>query len=369
MSWFRARFPLLLAGIFGLSIHAIAEENGPVAVRFIVPLSGEAASYGTATRDGAQMAYESLSDGDRKLFQISFDDDNFKPSQTVSAFQKSVSLDHASAVVCFGSATSKAISSLAESAHVPLIALASDPTVPRGKHWVVNLWVSPDTESERLIPEAVRRGVKKVGLITTEHDGALSIRQAFLEKNGNRLNVAVDEQFSPDTTDFKPFFGRIRGTADLDAFVLVLLPPQLGAFARQARQLHFQQHFIGYETFEDPSEVKASNGALLDQWYVTGDDPSESFRDKYLKRFPDGAPAVAAAGHDAVILVRNALLSAEPGKAKDAIREYITSAKDISGAMGIYSASGDNRFTLKSVIKVVRANGFEKFIPPTEGGN
>jgi len=40
--------------------------------------------------------------------------------------------------------------------------------------------------------------------------------------------------------------------------------------------------------------------------------------------------------------------------------QFLHTVKDFNGALGTYSASGDNRFTLPAAIKVITADGFKK---------
>ena len=42
------------------------------------------------------------------------------------------------------------------------------------------------------------------------------------------------------------------------------------------------------------------------------------------------------------------------------INKFLHTVKDFSGAMGTYSASGKNAFTLPAAIKVVTESGFEE---------
>ena len=147
-----------------------------------------------------------------------------------------------------------------------------------------------------------------------------------------------------------------------DGFVILLMPGQVGVFARQVREQGFTQPLFGFETFEDPSEVAASNGALVGNWFVTGASPAAEFVDAVRARDPGTSLPSAAAGHDVVALLAAGLSSGKiraDARSGELIDAYLRSIKDFPGASGTFSSSGDNRFTLPAVVKVVTKTGFE----------
>ena len=173
--------------------------------------------------------------------------------------------------------------------------------------------------------------------------------------------VVLDEKYLPDAADFRAFISRAK-SLQTEAVVVILFPGALAAFAKQARALRLNADLAGYELFEDASEVKASQGALVGSWYVNADTAAAWFEKAYCQRYNEHPGWGAANAYDALKLT--ALAADRFNRNNDQIAGYLRTLRGYSGAAGTYSAAGNNRFNLAAAIKVVRENGFEKLRPP-----
>ncbi len=326
-------------------------------VGFIISLSGDGAALGQALRNGFELGMEKISPETKARIDVKFEDDGLVPKNTLSAFNRLMAVDPLDVVVTFSSGTSKPIAPLAEAKKVTLLAIASDFNVVKGRNYAFNFWVTPDEATSVLISEVAKRGYKNLARINAIHDGIFAYKQAFDTRNNGRFSFALDEEYNPDVKDFKPFLSKLRVQKDVDAIFMVLLPGQIGLFAKQARQFGFKGDLFGVELFEDPNEVKASEGALVNQWYVNNVEPDSTFSANYAKRFPGASTYASANGHDLALLFAAVL---ERGYKKENLNDFFKNLKDFKGALGTYSATGDQRFTLPAAIKVVREGGFEK---------
>lgn len=324
----------------------------------ILPLSGDAASMGKAAQNGIIMAMDSLSEVDKNRIEVKFEDDGLVASKTVSAFRKLVEVDKVNSVICWSSGTCKAVAPIAESSKIPLIAIASDQTISQGRKYIVNFWVTPKEETKVLIPEAHRRGYKKIAIISTLHDGAQSIRDEFIEQNNSKIEILLNEEYPVEMKDFRSVATRIAALKELDAIMLVLLPGQLGTAAKQIRQLGSNAEFFGYELFEDRGEVEVSGGTLINGWFATGAINNELFTKKYEQRFPNQTIITSNNGYDSILLLAAATAT---DYSSENVAEFLRSVKDFSGASGTFSATGDNCFSLPATLKVVTKDGFEEF--------
>jgi branched-chain amino acid transport system substrate-binding protein len=332
-----------------------AEDKLKIGV--ILPLTGEAASVGESVKNGMEIGLEKISLNAREQLEFTYEDDGLAAKNSISAFQKLTSSKKLDVLVNISSGTAKVLSPLAEQNKVSFIAVASDSKVSQGKKYVFNFWITPEEEVSVAIPEALKRGYKKIARIVSLQDGALAIKSAFDKSNNGRLQVVLDEEYVGDVKDFKSYLTKLRTHKDIDAIMVVLLPGQCGIFAKQARQLGIKQDLFGFETFEDSNEVKVSGNALVGQWYVNTDDPDNKFIQEYRKRFPSASLLAASTGNDIVLLLGAAI---DRGYKKDNFHEFLSTLNDFSGVLGTYSASGDNRFTIPAVVKVVTKDGFEK---------
>ncbi len=323
----------------------------------ILSLTGETANIGEACKNGIDMAVESLDADMKSSISVLYEDDELKTKNTISAFNKLATRDNIDAVLTFSSGTSKAIAPLADRRQIPLIAIASDPAVVKGSEYAFNLWVTPEEQVKHIFEEAKRRGYKKIARILATHDGTLAIRDAFDSMNNGQLEIVLDEEYPYEMKDFRPFITKLKATNGLDAVFVELFFGQTGLFAKQMRDLGADLPMFNIESFEDTKELEISDGALSGHWYVQADDPGEVFLKEYKEKYPDAMSYTAGNCHDALLLFAEAV---KQKKIKAGMKDYFASVKNFKGAMGTFSATGDNRFSLPATIKVVTDSGFKK---------
>ena len=337
--------------------QAAGADTSKINLVFIGPLSGEGASIGQAMRDSAVLAYGRLAPEIQAKLRLKFEDDRLDPKQTISIFQRLAAENAVDVVTTFSSGTSKALAPISESKQIPLIAVASSPEISRNRSWSVNFWVTPETEAALVIKESQRRGYKKIARITSMQEGFISIREQVTKANQGALEIVLDEEYPVDIKDFKAFIAKAHRLPGLDAIMVLMMPGHVSVFAKQARLGGLKQPFIGFETFEDLGEVQAAEGALDGQWYVNADLGGQGFLKEYREAYPDGSLFGAGNAYDAVLLVGAAI---GQGGRRAEINKFLHTVRDFSGAMGKFSASGDNRFTLKAAVMQVVKNGFER---------
>lgn len=337
------------------SVTSIAETPS-YKVGAIIPLTGPAAYAGEACRNGIEMAKESLPENIRSQISVLYEDDANTPRKTAEAYQK-LKLDDPTVLISFTSSTSLAISNLVEKDGKILFAIASDPKIAIGKRNIFNLWVTPETEMKKLIPYMQKQNWKKIAVITVQQDGMLAFRDAFRRQSQGVLQTVLEDEVTVDEKNFKPFLMRLKQLKDVDAIFVNLWIGQCGLFARQAREMQINLPMVNGEIFENKSEVADSKGALIGQAYVQAGDAGDVFLKEYHAKYPNASPVGAAHCHDVISLIGDAI-----NKDKitpPSMRDHFATLTNFTGALGTYSSTGDNRFTLPAVMRRVTAKGFE----------
>lgn len=352
----------MLAGMCAVLVLGgcgVEKNDDVLKVGVILPLSGEAASMGNAFKNGMEMALENLDEKTRAKMELVWEDDGLQAAKTVTAFKKLADVDGIDMVINISSGTSNAIAPLAESKQMPFLAVGSDKEIVEGRDWVVKLWVSAENEVGVMVPEVEKRGMKKLAQITAVQAGFILVRDIFDEAIlGKEIEVILKEDVLPDVKDFRSFIAKIKGNSEVEGIEVNLMFGQLGLFAKQVREAGIEVPIFGFEVFEDANEVKLSNGALVGEWFVNGDDPDPDFERKYWENFPGASFFTAPNGHDAIALIGAAIeeVGIDPAK----INEWLHNVEGFQGALGTFSASGRNDFTLPAAVKIVTEDGFEK---------
>jgi branched-chain amino acid transport system substrate-binding protein len=347
----------LLVPVLLLADDVPSKQGSKVHVGVILPLSGAAAGIGQAIQNGFQLGLEKVDPSSRARLVVTFEDDRLAAKESVLAFESLRGRGKVDILINASSGTANALAPLAEKVQVPFIAIAGDPAVSHGRRFVFNLWITPEAESAVLAGEALKRGYKRIARVTALQEGMLAIKKTFDQQIDGRIQVALDQDFPPDSSDFRGYLTKLRNTPQVDALLIALMPGQCGIFAKQARQMGFKGELFGVEMFEDKAEVQASEGALVGQWYVNADDATQDFSALYRSRFPQASVMAAANGYDAALLVGSAL---SQGYEPSTFDQYLATLKDFKGALGTYSATGDQLFSLPVAVKVVTEQGFRK---------
>jgi len=198
-------------------------------------------------------------------------------------------------------------------------------------------------------PSENHRG--KAAILLPLTGDAASLGGAF--KNGMSLGL---ENLS-DVKDFKTIVSKLRvKEKEYDAILVGLFPGQLAIFSRQLRGAGIKAPMFGWETMDDTNEVKNAGGALRGTWFASANQGIPSFVANYQKKFPNASSLLAANGHDIVLLLAKAF---EHGSGSQEIVQFLSTLENFSGAVGTYSATGDQRFSLPAALKIVTENGVE----------
>lgn len=350
-------FVLFIASLFNQSCQA---QRAQYTVGAILPLSGSAASLGTYVKHGIDLALSTLSAEEGDAIRVIYEDDQFDRVKTIAAYRKLKAAGRLDAVFVVGSPPGNVLGPTVERDKTIMVAIgASDPSIAVGKQYSFIHWVIPPVLGEELGNEVAKRGLKRLAFVGTEVTGAIADIDAAisaLKKRGMGDSLVYRENFTADTTDFRSALTVIKQRRP-GGVVAVLLPGALSAFARQFRDAKISAELIGMETFEDEAEVRAAQGALLGAWYVNAADSTGTFIADYRAKYNEHPGWGAANGFDSLRLLAKAVNSV--GRSNEAVRDYLRAVKDYSGATGVFSASGDNRFTLPAAVKRVSEKGFE----------
>lgn len=342
-------------------------ESEKYRVAAIMPLSGPIASLGNYLKNGIELALSELPHEQRDKIELIYEDDQFNPTNTISAYRRLKSLGKLDACIVLGSPTAKALSHISENDETILIAIgASDATIVHQKRYTFIHWVTPEALGDKLVQGIINKDLKRIAFVVSEVEGAIAAADGVsnaLKEEGKSEFIVYRQNFPLDQTDFRTALLRIK-QRNADAVVVVLFPGSLSLFAKQFQVMQLPAELIGIETFEDEAEVKASNGALMGTWYANASQGSSEFVSQYRKRFGTQPGWGAANAYDTIKLISAA--TKQVGSSGDKISDFLRNVKNYKGAAGTYSATGDNRFTLPASLRVVTDKGFEDYSLPAK---
>ncbi|MCX6715686.1 MAG: ABC transporter substrate-binding protein [Candidatus Taylorbacteria bacterium] len=212
--------------------------------------------------------------------------------------------------------------------------------------------LGPEAQA-RAIEELLLRGkYKKIALIWNQSDGPKSVHDAIIKvlSADSAYTVVADESVTKGENDFKTSIAKIK--AAKPEVVMAYISPQVGIFAKQAKDLKLNVPFVGGPPFEIMDQIIAAQGGLDNQLFVAND--NVAYTDAFYKKY-DIYPTIA--GDYAYDAVSQLIEAVNVDNSKASIIKFLRG--DFKGVSGIYENNGDGSFDVVQVVK--KWNG-EKFV-------
>jgi branched-chain amino acid transport system substrate-binding protein len=347
----RALLLLLLATQL-IAPLAHAEPN-PLKIGFIGGFSGPGSSYGEASKNGLEMALGELG---REGIEVIYEDDQFIPAKTVTAFKRLTEVEKVDLIIVLASSPSKVVAPLAEQKQLPVLAWASDTGVSGGREHIFRSWTSGDEEGRLLAQEVAKRGYPSTAFLAVTNDYGRSVQAGF--NTHSEAKPILSEECAGDETDFRSFLLKLKAR-NIQHLGICLTPGQSAALAKQARSMGMKLGIFGCETLEDRGEVELSQGALIGSWFVTAA-VTERFHEVYLKRFGNDTVLSGAAVHyDLGRILKG--IAGKKARGREIV-ELLRNAQVTDGALGSYTMkrnARDQYLDIQLVLKEVTPSGFK----------
>lgn len=228
----------LLACWLSLGCAICSSQQGPKVIGIQLPLSGPVASFGFDCRDGFEIAASEISLDLRKGLRFAYEDDQVTPKLAVSASHKFLMDKDLIALVTFSSNIALAVSPIAASKRVPMLALSGHPRLRSENHDVYDHWPDYELETRHYIEFVAEKNPSKISIVTLEHDYTLALRDLF--RSGvqqKHMSVVIDETVSGQI-DLRTVATRIIQRKS-DFVFLNLFEPHFSGLVRILRQQRY----------------------------------------------------------------------------------------------------------------------------------
>ena len=342
----------LSAALLALTCTAVASA-ADIKLGAAEALTGPAAKYGTAIRNGLMLAVDEVnasgSLAGNKLVLV-IEDEQGKKEEAINVFKKLIFQDKV--LMTFGPTLSNsafAADPIAAAAKVVVFGTsntadgisAMGPTIFRNS--VMEADVLPITTKA-----AVKQfGIKKVAIVYGNDDAFTKSGYDVFKYtlDAQKIAVTATETYAKGDVDFKAQLTKIKAT-NPDAIVCSCLAEEAANIILQTRTLGMKQPFIGGNGFNSPKLFEiakdgADNTVMGSPWSSENLTPAnKAFMSAYKTRFNADPDQFAAQAYDAVYIVAAALkkvkLSGTLDKDRAALREALPAVK-LDGATGAFA--------------------------------
>ena len=353
-----------------------SDTTGDILVGFYGSLTGDGASFGQSSREGAELAVDELNAAGGVLgrqLRLLVEDDQSKPEEASNAVTKLITQDRVVAVI--GEVASRrtlAAAPISQRYQIPMITPAStNEKVTEVGDYIFRVCFIDPFQGEVLAKFAYNDlKARKVAILRDQaQDYSVgltdSVAQHFTRLGGQ---VLPPVSYSSGDADFKAVLTRIRSEKP-DVLFATGYYSEAAIITRQARELGMTMPILGGDGWVGDALQngrEALNNTYISNHY-SGDNPDpivQNFVSTYRKRFNREPDAIAALAYDAIKVLADSLTraqSTEGPKLRDAI-----AAADVPGVTGRLKMNAQRNVDKPAVVQeVTYANGKVNFIYKT----
>ncbi len=344
-----------------------AQPQGSYKIGIMMPLSGDAASYGIPVQKTTKYAIDEINAkggvNGRKLEAI-WEDSKCNPKDGNAAAQKLINIDKVKVIIggiCSGETLGAA--PLANDNKVVMISpSATSPDITtKGGDFVFRL--SPSDAFAGVVASDYaynNLNAKKAGVISEATDYSQGLRRVFKE-NFAKLGgeIVADETYNPEDTDFRTQVTKVKA-ANPDVVYLVPQTKAKGVLlVKQAKEAGIKTQLLTAEVMIGRDVVKESatdvDGMIgVEQKFDDKNPKAAPILAKYKQDTKEDAPfpAFMSASYDIVYLISDAIT--KNGYDGEKIRDYLYNVKDYDGAVGKVTLDSNGDVILDFSVKQIK---------------
>lgn len=297
--------------IAGAVWSAQEKETARIPLGVILPLTGDAASYGEHARNAVELAKEKAEKELGVVFDIHYEDSQIKPALAASAAHKLISVDGVDYLIGFSSGETLAICPIAESAKVLLLSSGSSPAITGCGDYTFRNYPSDIFQGKALAEKVQAAGFSRVALVYIANDYGIGLKDEF--KRNFTGTIELEEGHAPQTRDFRTSIAKIKASRP-DAIVLTDQIAEASRFLAQLQEQGVVIPVFGSEALKDDAlfaNAKLESLKNLSVLFTASYNGPEAaaFKSAYMARFGNEPGAFADYVHDNVLVFAKALQS------------------------------------------------------------
>jgi len=344
---------LVTAVVF--AVNKSKTDGKEIDIGAILPLTGDAGSYGTALKKGMDVAIDGINAQggiNGKKLVVVFEDSQADPAKAVSAFNKLRSVDQVPMVLGdMFSAGTLAIAPIAERNKIVLLSpTASAVDLTKAGDYIFRIYPSDTYDGTYLAQFASDKArAKTVAIMFMQVSSISAVVQVFqseFEKAGGK--VVSYEAYKEGDTDFRSQLAKAKASEPDIIFIPGYLK-EMANLLRQAKELGIKTPFLTISTFADPQILALAGDAAEGVKFsspafdVKSTTPEmQTFVQMFHKNYNEEPDILAGYGYDVVNIAAQAL-RASGEITPDIIKQALYAIKNYPGVTGktTFDSNGD----------------------------
>lgn len=309
---------LSLALIGGSGCTESQDADSQEKIGAILPLTGEASSYGESCRRGMQVA------SDKFNVSIIYEDSRAEATTAVNAFKKLVNTNGVEIVVGgMFSAPTQAFAPIAQERGILVLSPTSGSRkVPRTGEYIFSLYPAAPEQGAHMAEYVQEESpTSNVAVIHAQEQVYADIAKGFasaIEEADEESQIVLKRSIPPDTRDFKNVISSLKDNGGADSVFLSGSKSFVANFISQAKSLGYNVRFYSQSTLYDKN-LLSDYGQSLEGVTFTGPyfSPNvqsrgvSSFVSTFKERFKSTPDVWAAYCYDSVMAIKRMLRSCQ----------------------------------------------------------
>ncbi|KXB32139.1 branched-chain amino acid ABC transporter substrate-binding protein [Dechloromonas denitrificans] len=371
--------------LFALTIAALAAAPAfaDINVGVIASLTGPAAALGAETKKAIAL-FPSTVGGEKVNFILL--DDGTDPTSAVKNVRKLISEDKVDAILGPNLiSTAVAMADVANAEKTPMVSVAPLDVSGDKRGYVFRSEPSADLMVQRIVTDMLENGAKTVGFIGFSDSWGELLLKALTKAADGKLNIVASERYGRADPSVQAQVLKVMAAKPDVVFVgasgTPAAMPQITLRERGYKGRIYQSHGVTSKEFLRVGG-KAVEGALIPVGPVLvaeqlpDSHPAKKNGVAFVKELeakngPDSRSTFAGASWDAWLLLQNAIVGAQKGKAKAgtpefraALRDGIEKTSKLVGTNGVYTmAAADHAgYDASSIVLIKVENNHWKLV-------
>jgi len=333
-------FIVVLVGVI-LNVSCSKKEKKIIKVGLLLPLSGEASTYGKEYLQGIQMAKKDFEKTNLIKVKLYTEDTQGYSKIGMLAFQKLVNVNKVKFFI--GPAFSTVALTIAPFAvknNILILSpgVSSRKFVKMGKT-LFSIYPSARSEGLALSEYCNKKEIKKIGILFSENPAIETIVNVFTKNYKGK--ILIKEQYKSGKKDFRNLIAKLKAY-HLKNVLIAGYRDEVGMFAKQASNLGYKINILSISTLLDKKFIKDYGKFVKNIVFTAPYLSQEEFKTKFKKFYNEyvsiyhTAPTLwAALGYDATNLVllaiKNNKYQKDPLKVSKILLTKITPYRGITG--------------------------------------
>lgn len=331
--------------VYGKKGEKAASVKEPVKIGVILPLTGDAATYGEAGGKVYTLAVEEINAAGGAAgspVELVIEDGKCNGKDATNAMQKLVNIDKVQ-VVLGGFCSSESLAAVPVATEAKVVILSggsSNPNLTGSSPYFFRTYPSDASQGAVTADEATKRGYKKVAFLVEQTDYTVGVYTAFNARFKELGGTTVKEEYAPNAVDFRSQLAKLRSAKPDAFFIDSQASPATERILKHLADSGWKpQLFINEATTGDREMVRKNAKVLEDAVGAEfSTDPSNpkfqnllaAYQAKYGSELP--LQTYAQAMYDNVYIIRDGI--AAVGYNGEALAAWSRTIKDWEGASG-----------------------------------